>query len=112
MATAKDCHTLTSYYIGLYNDKYNVRPVVNRHKARWGFDSVLYDLSLGDARELLDFYLETNSTHGHSLDWFFNNYDKLIVSKESARQDEEERRKLRAESKKRLEEWEEKNGNR
>lgn len=105
MATAQVCHKLTSYYLTAYQDRYGVKPNINRHKARWGFDSVLEDLSAAKAMELIDFYLAAQSSNRHSLEWFFYNYDKLIDKKETYEKDEADRRKLRAASKKKVEEW-------
>lgn len=105
MTTAQACHAMTTYYLSEYQNKYNQKPVVNRNKARWGFDSVLQDLSANQAKLLIDFYLETVSTNRHSLEWFFYNYDKLIDRKAQYEKDEADREQLRHESKKRVEEW-------
>lgn len=111
MPLAKDCHALTSYYILGYRTKYGRAPVVNRNKARWGFDAILYDLNVVEVKSLLDYYFDAVSTHGHSIDWFFNNYDKLIETREIAEKDEADRARLREESKKRVEEWKKTHGN-
>lgn len=105
MATAQACHSMTTYYLNKYHEKYHHKPNVNRHKARWGFDSVLQDMTPSKAQALVDFYLETHSTNRHSLEWFFYNYDKLIDRKHEYEKDEAEREQLRLESKRRVEEW-------
>lgn len=108
MATAATCNKLTTYYLETYEAKYGFKPVVNRHKARWGMDNVLEDLKPAQVMVLLDYYLETTSNSRHSLEWFFYNYDKLIEKREQYEKDEADRKRLREESKKRVEEWRQK----
>ena len=105
MATAKDCHALTSYYEKLYKEKYGRAPNVNRITARWNFDSILGSMSSAHARELIDYYFTTPPTRLHDIVWFFNNYEKLVRAMSEAQIDAEHRRKLMEESKKRAEQW-------
>lgn len=105
MATPKDCHTLTNYYIKAYENKYGHRPVVNRNTARWGFDNILYDLNMVETRNLIDFYMLTGGSHNNNLQWFFNNYEKLVVSKKERDEDRLAREALKEETKRRTEEW-------
>ena len=107
MVTAKDCHTLTSYFLTTYKTKYKNSPVVNRNKARWGFEAVLMDFSMDEAKELIDFYLTTASANRHSLEWFLFNYDKMVTAKQSQKDDAERREQLRRESEQRAKEWRE-----
>ena len=112
MATAKDCHTLTSYYVKKYKERYGVNPVVNRHSARWGFDSILVDLTMTEAKELLDFYFNTGSTKRHAIDWFLYNYEKLIEVQAKLKEDADHRAQLRKESELRAKEreiWQQRN---
>lgn len=111
MVAAKDCHALTTYFLKVYKNKYNVAPVVNRNKARWGFESILTDYSMDDSKSLIDFYLTTQSGNRHSLEWFLFNYDKIVESRQNKIADDERRQKLRDESEKRAREWRER-GNR
>lgn len=105
MATAKDCHEMTSYYEKLYKAHYKSAPNVNRVTARWNFDSVLKSLSKAETKSLLEFYFTTASTVRHDLEWFFYNYNKLIKSMEETEVDRAHRQKLMEESKKRSERW-------
>lgn len=107
MAAAKDCHVLISYFMKKYKEKYKVEPAVNRHSARWGFDSVLMDLSVQDVKGLMDYYFTTDSTKRHSLDWFLYNYEKLIEAMTEQLRDAQRRAKLRKESEERAKEWRE-----
>lgn len=110
MPTAKDCHTLTSYYIKRFKEVHApVEPVVNRHSARWGFDSLLMDMSVQECKDLIDYYLGTSAViTQHKLPWLFSNYDKLLETRTEQQKDSEQRSKLRAESEQRAKEWREK----
>ena len=103
--TAQQCHAMTTYFASGFKSKYGRSPVVNRHAARWGWESVLMDMPTTEAKALVDYYLETNSENNHSLDWFFYNYDKLILAMAERDKDREERRRLREESARRAAEW-------
>ena len=105
MVTAKDCHTLISYYLRSYEDLYGRKPTINRNTARWSVQNMLEDMSMVEFKELVDFYMTTRGIHGHSLSWFFNNYDKLIESKSERDADVENRKKLMEETRRRTEEW-------
>lgn len=105
MATAKDCHILTSYYVKKFKDAHHREPHVNRYSARWGFDSVLMGMGIEPAKELLDYYFTTPADRDHDLEWFFYNYDKLYRAMQDTKADVERTERLAAESKKRVQEW-------
>lgn len=102
---AKDCHTLTSYFEKIYNEKYGRSPNVNRYAARWGFDSVLQSMSMTQAKELLDYYLTTPGNRKHDLDWFFYHYHDLVTGMQTSADDSAHRSKLMEESRIRAERW-------
>lgn len=103
--TAQQCHAMTTYYVSKFKEKYGREPVINRHSARWGFESVLMGMPPAEAKKLLDFYFTTTSTKQHALDFFFYNYEKLIESLSALEQDKLRRKKMREESEKRAAEW-------
>jgi hypothetical protein len=105
MPTAQQCHAAITYYEKAYTEHYDKKPVINRHTARWGFDSVLRDLSPTECKELIDYYFQTGGNH--ALDWFFYNYDKLLIARSSQVANADERSRLREESKQRVKEWRE-----
>lgn len=105
MATAKDCHTLTGHFEKCYKERYGQKPVLNKYAARWGFDAVLNDLSVLDAKALVEYYFKTESHNRHSIDWFFYNYHNLIINRKAQQDDAARRAVLRAESARRTEEW-------
>lgn len=104
--TAQQCHAMTTYFMTAYQEVFETRPVVNRNKARWGFESMLMDYTPAQAKELIDYYLDANLTP--SLEWFLWNYDKV----DEAYQEHEKNRLLaaqrRKETQERLKQWREK----
>lgn len=112
MATAKDCHILTSYYEKKFKEKYHSAAVVNRNDARWKFDAILNGLSVNETKSLIDFWFETDSAQRHPLVWFFYNYDKLIAIKSEQLEDAELRDKLRHDTEERVKKWRERRANR
>lgn len=110
MATAKDCHTLTGYFEKCFKARYGQKPTVNKYAARWGFDSVLSDMSVAEAKALVDYYFTTTSNNRHTLDWFFYNYHSLITSKNMQQEDAARRAALRAASEERAAKWKERLG--
>lgn len=105
MPTPKQAHALTSYFQKLYREKYGMEPKLNRYAARWGFDSMLMDMSDEAVKGLIEYYFQTVSTNGHALDWFFYNYEKLADAKVKAEEDAAALKELREQSRIRTEEW-------
>ncbi len=103
MPAAKDAHALVSHFIKEYKQRHGVEPVVNRHQARWGFDSLLMDFNYAQGKELISFYL--NTTGAHTINGFLNNYDRIAQSMADAKEDKELRARLAEESKARAEKW-------
>lgn len=105
--TAQACHAMTTYYVNTYTDYFDRAPRVNRNKARWGWDSILQDMSASEAKSLVDFWLSDSAAQNQDLDWFFYNYDKLIVMREEQEQAAARRRALMEQSRQRAIEWKE-----
>lgn len=101
--TVQQCHAMTTYYSKKYSEVTGKSTVVNRNKARWGFESVLMDFSPVETRELIDYYLEHYNTP--SIDWFLFNYDKVVVAKQEHNEKEKVAEKRRQQTAERLEEW-------
>jgi hypothetical protein len=111
MATPKEAHTLSSHFKKIWTEKYGYAPTINRHAARWAFDSMLMDMGAVEAKALIEYYFETASTNQHSLDWFLYNYDKLAASKKVRDEDAAALARIRKESQRRTEEWRKRIGN-
>jgi len=104
--TVQQCYAMIDYYVKAYKAHYHGQePVLNRHSARWGFESVLMGCSPEEVKKLLDFYFQTKSQRRHALDWFFYNYEKLEESLVEIDKDRERREQLRRESEQRVAEW-------
>jgi hypothetical protein len=112
MATAQDCHKLTTYYEKKFKEKYQTAAVVNRNTARWGFDSILKGISPEETKELMDYWFSANSAQRHPLQWFFYNYEKLLQAKAEQSEDDALRDKLRHESEERVRKWRERRAHR
>lgn len=106
--TAQQCHAMTTYFSSQYAEKVGKPAVFNRNKARWSWESLLMDYTPGQARELVDFYLE--HWPDPNLDWFFYNYEKVDQAIADHNQEEEARKARRAMTQKRLDEWRERFG--
>lgn len=101
--TAQQCHAMTTYFVNQYSDITGQRAVVNRNKARWGFEAVLMDYSATETKRLIDFYLSSESSP--TLDGFLYNYDKVVVDIKE-REDRDKSREARREAtQERLERW-------
>ena len=105
MATPKQAHALVTYFGQKYKKKYAIAPKSNRYAARWGFDSMLMDLTSEEIQALIDYYFETISPNGHTLDWFLYNYEKLAEAMEKRDEDVASLARIREETKRRTEEW-------
>jgi hypothetical protein len=105
MATAKDAHALTSYYLKGYQEAYGVVPSVNRNVAKAQFGSMLMDLSGAEVRELIDYFFQAVSSNNHKIDDLFYKYDKLIQSMEADQADVKHKSNLLEESRIRAESW-------
>lgn len=104
--TVQQCYAMTSYFVAAFKSHYKGQePVLNRHAARWGFESILMGLPPEEVKKLIDFYFTTKSQKRHALDWFFYNYEKLQESMNVLELDKERRAKLREESEARAAEW-------
>lgn len=110
MATPKQAYALVTYFGNQFKGKYGYELKTNRYTARWGFDSVLEDMSSEEAKALIDYYFTTASTNGHALEWFFRNYEKLQEAQERAAKDAADLARAREETRLRVEEWRRKRG--
>lgn len=106
MAVSKQqTHALITFFLGRYHDKYEAAPKdFNRFRDQWGFQAMIEDYGTPKAKAIIDYYFETYRP-SHPTSYLLYNYEKLKASMDERDNDEAERAKLRAESKKRVEEW-------
>ena len=108
--TQQQVHALIGYYLKAYTAKYDKAPeFFNRHRERWGFESMATDLGIDGAKEIIDYYFQTHR-YGHPSSYLTNNYDHLKRVMIEREKDLEKRKQLLAESKVRVEEWRNKRG--
>lgn len=103
--TAQQCHALTTYFISAHTEKVGVKPSVNRNKSRWGFESMLMDYTPGQARELIDYYLDHYDEP--NIEWFLYNYEKVDAAKMEREANSLSVNRRRQETERRLKEWRE-----
>lgn len=85
------------HYIKLYEDRYKVRPIVNKHKEKWAMKSLIEDFGAEEIKKTLDYYFIC-SKDNHPLNWFYNNYESLNQSMNNLERDKKLREERRAET--------------
>jgi hypothetical protein len=105
MATAAECHALTSYFKKQYKAKYGKEPVLNRNVAKAQFGNMLMDYSSEELRNIIDFFLSTYSVNNHRINDLFYGYDKIVEAMLQHEEDVATQERLREETRKRVEEW-------
>lgn len=109
--SAQQANALLTKYLTLYDTKYGRKPTINRYKEKWAMKDVIESVGYPRAQELLEYYFTTGRT-GHPLQWFFYNFDRLDETLKELGNDNEKRRQLREETKRRAAEWKVKNESR
>lgn len=103
--TQQQVHALISHYLKLYGEKYESAPRdFNRYRDKWGFQSMIEDFGAARARQIVDYYFST-ARPTHPTNYLLFNYDKMNNAMLERDEDEKKRAQLRAESKRRVEEW-------
>ncbi len=100
-----EAKSLLNYYKKLYKSRYSSLPVMNSYKAQWGFKSMVDDLGLASAKQVIEFYFDTDKIL-HPTSYLFNNYDSIWKRVESYKEDELVRKELRRLTEIRVREWE------
>jgi len=98
----KKVNALMTRYIQLYEDKYGRKPKFNRYTEKWGFIDMLDDLGF-EAMPTLEYYFTLSGRNHTTLDLFRNSSD-LNEWRVQDIEDEENRRLLAIQTKKRVEE--------
>lgn len=76
MATNKEPYILLSIYEGLYAERYNKKPRLNKYREKWAMQDVIDSVGYSRAKEILQYYFKTGKV-GHPLSFFYNNFDRL-----------------------------------
>lgn len=100
----KQGNALITLYVNSYTDKYGKAPVINRHRDKWGFQSMIEDLGYPRAQEVITYYFKTGRV-GHPLQYLLYNYEKLNIILREIAEDEVNREQLRKQTEQRVKEW-------
>ena len=114
MATSRTLTTqtnaLVSLYVKLYKENYEGESPsgFNRHRDKWGFQSMIEDLGYNRAREVVEYYFETKHIL-HPVNTLLYEYDRLDKIMKERAADDKRKARLLEESRARVEEWRKKN---
>lgn len=104
-ATNAQVHSLVTYFLNAFKSKYDTAPKdFNRYRDKWGFQGMIEDYGMERSKAIIDYYFSTNK-HYHPTNYLLFNYEKLNNAMLEREEDEANRKKLREESRKRVEEW-------
>lgn len=103
MAADKLPYILIGVYESLYQDKYGKKPRLNKYREKWAMQDVINSVGYDRAKELIEYYFKTSKS-GHPLTFFYYNFDKIDQLKFEIDRDKVNRERLRAETKKMVEE--------
>ena len=102
MANEKQPYVLIGLYESLYQERYGKKPRVNKFREKWAMQDVIDSVGFDRAKELLEYYFNLTK-HGHTLQFFLYNFDKMNTVKTEIEKDKEKRRLLLEETKKMVE---------
>lgn len=92
---------LLKYFKDLWEEKYKRPLEINLFKEKWAAVDVIDSVGAKRAKELIDYYFTTGNL-GHSLQWFFYNFDKLDSALKEKVKDKEHRAKIMQQTKERV----------
>lgn len=93
MAVSKEPYILLSVYEGLYNEKYNKKPRINKYREKWAMQDVIDSVGYTQAKAILEYYFKTGKS-GHPLSFFYNNFDRLEDMMIQIERDKQNRERL------------------
>ena len=102
MANEKEPYILIGLYESLYKEKYGKSLRLNKFREKWAMKDVIDSIGFDRAKELIIYYFKTNK-QGHSLSFFFYNFDKIDQLQSEIQKDKINRIALREATKKMVE---------
>ena len=102
MANSKEPYILLSLYQNLYKEKYGKAPSINKFREKWAMQDVIDSVGFDRAKDLLEYYFKLTK-HGHTIQFFLYNFDKMDTVRTEIEKDKEKRRLLLEETKKMVE---------
>lgn len=99
-------NALVNLYVKLYKEHYDGEAPANfnRHRDKWGFQSMIEDLGYNRAQEVVAYYFETKHLF-HPATTLLYEYDRLDKIMKERAADDKRKAILLEESRKRVEEW-------
>jgi len=105
VANSREPYILLSIYQNMYQEKYGKAPFLNKYREKWAMQDVIDSVGFDRARDLIEYYFTTGK-HGHPIQFFFFNLDKIDIIQREVQKDKKNRKALQ-EATKRLVEGEE-----
>ena len=96
-------YILLSLYSSLFEKKYGRKPEINRHRDKWGFADMIDDLGMDRAREVIEWFFETEGNH--SLRTLFSSYDRMSSEIQEESEDKQRLAQLRLATKDKVAEF-------
>ncbi len=101
---AQQGNALVTLYIQCFERKYFNKPLVNRHRVKWGFQDMISDLGYQSAHDTIEYYFKTSGQNNHSVDFLLYNYEKVFQVMEEIIKDQKNREELRKQTEQRVRE--------
>lgn len=101
---AKLAYSLIDFFIVQYNSRFKRDPQINRYRVKYGFQDMINDLGFEQSKRVIEFYISGNR-NSYTVNDLLYSYDKINRVIEEQDADEENRRILKEETKRRVEEW-------
>lgn len=98
----KPALALLTYFEDKYTEKYGVGPQVNKIRDKWNMKDLHEEYGTRQIKKLIDLYLVSYSSSQHSLQFFYNNYEKLIEQQRIRDLDAKRRKALLQATRKRV----------
>jgi len=102
VANSKEPYILLTLFQNLYKEKYGKIPSMNKFREKWAMQDVIDSVGFDRAKELIEYYFYLTK-HGHTIQFFLYNFDKMDTAKTEIEKDKEKRRLLLQETKKMVE---------
>jgi hypothetical protein len=102
VANNKEAYILLTMYQNMYKEKYGKLPSLNKYREKWAMQDVVDSIGYERAKELLQYYFTTGK-HGHPLQFFFFNFDKIDIMQKEIEKDKRNRKILQEATKKLVE---------
>lgn len=100
----KDTNILMSYFEASWQKKYSIKPNINRYKSQYGFAAMLEQYGMLESKAVVDYFFGMQR-QPHKVEDLLYNYEKVKRFLELARQDDIDRKRIREETRQRVEEW-------